>query len=90
MTQLNQQSLNIKKIRDLANSFDADSLESCIQLAMSNKDNPCYENNDLEEVMNVLAKANFIRSQVEQGMTIAVAMRELGKRMRFIQGVDYE
>ena len=87
---MNQQSLNIKEIRDIANSFDAVSIETCMQLALENKDNPCYENNELEEVMNVLAKANFVRSQVEQGNTLALAMRELGKRMRFIQGADYE
>lgn len=82
---MNPQSLNIKEIRDVANSFDTGSIESCLQLAMENQDNPCYENVELEEVMNVLAKANFVRGQVEQGITIAVAMRELGKRIRTLQ-----
>ena len=90
MTQLNQQSLNIKEIRDIANSFDTVSIESCMQLAMENKANPCFENTELEDVMNILAKANFVRSQVEQGMSLAVAMRELGKRMRFVQGTEHE
>ena len=61
-----------------------------MQLALKNKANPCYVNNELEEVMNILAKANFVRSQVEQGNTLALAMRELGKRMRFIQGTEHE
>lgn len=83
---MNQQSINIREIRDVANRFDTNSIESCIQLAMENKENPCYPNDELEEAMNTLAKANFVRGQMEQGMSLSVAIRELGKRIRSIQG----
>lgn len=86
MTQLDQQSINIREIRDVANRFDADSIETCIQLAMDNKENPCYPTDELEQAMNILAKASFVRNQMKQGMTLAVAIRELGKRIRSIQG----
>ena len=82
---MNQQTINISEIRDLADRFDADSIEACIQLAMENKENPCYANDELEEIMNVLTKANFVRSQMEQGMNLADAIRELGKRIRSLQ-----
>ncbi len=79
---MNQQSVNMREIRDVANRFDANSLESCIQLAMENKDNPCYPNDEREETMNVLAKGLYVRSQMEQGKTSAEAIRVLGKRIR--------
>lgn len=83
---MNQQSINMREIRDVANRFDADSIDSCIQLAIENKENPCYPNDELEEVMNILAKANFVRNQMEQGINLTAAIRELGKRIRSVQG----
>jgi hypothetical protein len=85
MTQLVQQSINIREIRDVANRFDAGSIETCIQLAIENKANPCYPNDEPEEIMNVLAKSLFVRSQMEQGKTSAEAIRVLGKRIRSVQ-----
>ena len=82
---MNQQSINMREIRNVANGFDADTIETCIQLAMKNKDNPCYPNDELEETINVLAKGLFIRSQMEQGLSLAHAARELGKRIRSLQ-----
>ncbi len=52
---MNQQTINMREIRDVANRFDAGSIEACIQLAM------------------------------EQGMNLAQAARELGKRIRSLQ-----
>lgn len=83
---MNQQSINMREIRNVANRFDADSIDSCIQLAIENKENPCYPNDELEEVMNVLAKANFVRNQMEQGINLTAAIRELGQRIRSVQG----
>lgn len=79
-------SLHIAEIRELARRYDADSIEQCMELALQNQPNPCYGAGDLEEVMNVLAKANFVSEQTEKGMTIAEAIRELGKRIRAVQG----
>ncbi len=86
MTQTNQQSTHISEIRDLAKRFDANALEKCMQRALQNKDNPCYAADEFEDVINVLAKANFVTTQMQQGQTIAGAIRELGKRIRSIQG----
>ena len=86
MIQMEQQSINIKEIRDVANRFAADSIDTCIRLVMDNKENPCYPSDGLEEAINILEKASFVRGQMEQGMSLAIAMRELGKRIRSIQG----
>lgn len=75
----------MREIRDLANRFDANSIESCIQLAMENKKNPCYTTGETEEVISVLAKTSFVQTLMQQGLSIAEAVRELGKRIRKIQ-----
>ena len=82
---MNQQSFYIREIRDVANRFDSDSINSCIQLAMDNKENPCYASDELENAMSILAKASFVRGQMEQGVSLALAIRELGKRIRLLQ-----
>lgn len=86
MSQIASQSMNISEIRDLANSFSSDAIDKCIQLAMENKENPCYSGIELEDAMNILVKANFIKGQMEQGMSMAHAIRDLGKRIRSVQG----
>lgn len=86
MKQTSQQSMHISEIRDLANRFSSEAIEKCIQLAMENKENPCYSAIELEDAMNVLAKANFVKSQMEQGMSLAEAIRDLGNRIRSVQG----
>lgn len=82
------QAMHIPEIRDLSKRFDAGAIEQCIELVLQNKLNPCYSAGGQEEVMNVLAKANFVTEQIEQGKTLAEAIRELGKRIRLIQVSD--
>ena len=76
---------HIKEIRELANHFSAEAIENCMQLALEGKENPCFQAGKLEEMMNVLAKASFVREQIEQGSSLGDAIRELGKRMRAAQ-----
>jgi len=78
-------SMHIGEIRELAKHFDAASIEQCMELALQNKPNPCYSAGDLEDIMNVLAKASFVKAQQEQGESLAEAIRELGKRIRAVQ-----
>ncbi|MGD9385744.1 MAG: hypothetical protein PVF28_04260 [Thioalkalispiraceae bacterium] len=85
-TEQKHQAMHIAEIRDLAKRFDANTIEKCMQLALENKDNPCYSGGELEEVMNVLAKASFVKEQTDEGMSLAEAIRELGKRIRAVQG----
>ncbi|MDH5178303.1 MAG: hypothetical protein OEZ39_09170 [Gammaproteobacteria bacterium] len=62
--------LHMAEIRELAAQYDAARIESCIQLAARDKANPCYSQGDVEEVLNVLAKAGFVAAQMEQGKTM--------------------
>ena len=76
----------ITEIRELAKQFNAGAIEECIELALQNRENPCYSRGEQEDIMNVLAKVNFVKVQMQRGLSLAQAMRELGKRMRVIQG----
>jgi hypothetical protein len=78
--------MHIAEIRELAKRFDADAIEQCMELALHNQPNPCYAAGELEDVMNVLAKASFVKELTDKGMSIAEAIRELGKRIRAVQG----
>ena len=82
-----KQSINIKEIREIVNRFGSDAIEECMQLVMAGKVNPCYSKPETEDMMNVLAKASFVRTQIEKGSSQPEAIRELGNRIRLIQGV---
>ena len=78
--------IHIAEIRELAKRFSADQIENCMELVLQHQDNPCFDKEEAEEAMNVLAKAEFVKAQMEQGSTLAEAMRELGRRIRAAQG----
>lgn len=77
---------HIADIRRLAGHYGASAIEQCIQLALADQANPCYSAQETSETMNVLAKTGFVIGQMQRGMTLAQAMRELGRRMRAVQG----
>ena len=79
----------IAEVRELASRFDAESIEKCTELALRGQKNPCYAAGELENVMNVLAKVSFVRGQMLLGKSLALAIRELGSRMRAIQSIGY-
>ena len=85
MTQKSHTSMAIAEVRELASRFDVESIEKCMDLALRGQNNPCYAAGELEHVMNMLAKSSFVRGQMRIGMPIAVAIRELGKRMRVLR-----
>jgi hypothetical protein len=86
MTKSKSGDLHIPEIRALAARFSAEQIERCIELTLQRNDNPCIAERDLQEAMNVLAKAEFVKAQIERGMTQQEAMRELGRRIRAMQG----
>lgn len=90
MSQIASQSMNIAEIRELAKRFTSVQIDTCIQLVIENKENPCYSGNEAEKIMNVLAKANFVSEQMDKGMSLANSTRELGKRIRAVQGGGHD
>lgn len=76
----------IAVVRSLVLRYGVEELESCLQRQLKNDGNPCYQKTDAEQVINVLAKAGFIKMQMQKGLSLVAAVRELGKRMRAMQG----
>ena len=82
----NQKHNSMADVRTLASELDKTRLEQCIEQSITNQPNPCFYLGSTEEIVNVLTKAVYIRSRVDKGESINQAMRELGKRIRSIQG----
>jgi len=81
MKSANKPDFSLKTLRVLAKNFTQIELEKCLDLAVENKVNPCFCA-ATEEALSTLAKASFVRKEIDQGKTLAEAMRELGKRIR--------
>ncbi len=78
--------MNIKEIKELASKFTPEQLENCILQTIQDGKNECEITGDVEEVVNILAKAQTVRELMEQGMSQMEAIRELARRIRQVQG----
>lgn len=74
--------LDLKEIRELASRFTPEQIEGCITQQISTGENVCLRNDASEEIVNELAKAQFIRDLTGKGLSLAEALRELARRMR--------
>jgi hypothetical protein len=77
--------LHLAEIRALAQRFSPDELEACIRDQLEEGANVCEPSGRTEEIVGVLAKAEFVKALMEKGFTLSEAMRELGRRMRAVQ-----
>ena len=77
-------SSSMSDVRELAIRYDNEVLTNCMELALNNRNNCCYSASHPADVINVLAKASFVKQLQADGLSTAEAMRELGKRMRAI------
>lgn len=75
-------------IRELARRFSAEQLEACLNAEIEIGSNPCVQDGRVQEVVSVLAEAEFVREQVERGVPPADAIRDLARRMRSVQDAD--
>ncbi|MDH5648043.1 MAG: hypothetical protein OEY67_00180 [Gammaproteobacteria bacterium] len=87
MTDSAQQDLHLAEIRELAQRYSAEMIEQCLQQALSQQENPCFDDDEVQKVVSVLAKAEFVKSLMSQGKTLSEAMRELGRRIRAVQNL---
>jgi hypothetical protein len=85
-----RQDMHIGEIRELAKRFTPQQLEDCIGRQLSEGSNPCDTEASVEETINVLAKAEYVKHLVEQGMSVNEAIRELGRRVRAAQQASSE
>jgi hypothetical protein len=82
---MQRQKIDIAEIKELASRFTAQDLEACINQQLTEGWNVCKGSGPTEEVINELAKANFVRELVEKGYSTNEAVRELARRIRAFQ-----
>jgi hypothetical protein len=80
--------VNITQIRCLAGSYRAVELEACILEMLEKGSNNCLAMQDRTEGISILSMAKFVRSQMEEdGVSVFLALRRLGQRMRGVVSV---
>ena len=75
-------SSSMSDVRELATRYDNEALATCMKQALNDRSNSCYSALNSTNVINVLARASFVKQLQTDGLSIAEAIRELGKRMR--------
>jgi len=78
-------SLEIKEVRELAKKFSPEEIEGCIGQQLETGENVCLRDESSERIISELAKAQFIRSMMDKGMTLPDSLRELARRMRSLR-----
>jgi hypothetical protein len=77
--------LNVREIREIAKKYSPEQIEDCITTQIETGENICVHNEKTDVIINDLSKAGFIREQMDNGMSLADALRELALRMRQVQ-----
>ena len=80
-----QKQIKIKEIRELAQRFTPDEIEGCIAQQLQEGKNVCEVAGPADQVIDELAKAEFVRNLVERGTPLLDAIRELARRIRQVQ-----
>lgn len=78
--------MNVANVRQLAQTHTRPQLEACLTAALNGEPNSCTSLGTSEDQLNDLAKAEFVRGKMDDGMTAPLAMRDLAARMRRAQG----
>jgi hypothetical protein len=77
--------MDIKQLRDIAKKYTPEEIEGCITQQIETGDNVCLTDANSEKIINELSKAEVIRQLMNEGMSLADALRELARRMRLAQ-----
>lgn len=77
--------IDIKEIKQLAKKFTAEELDICINQQLNQGSNVCGLSGSNEYVINELAKAEFVRQKMDEGVSLIDAVRELASKIRRFQ-----
>lgn len=84
-TRLPHPDLHLAEIRTLAQRFSPEELEACLNDQIQKGENVCESSGRTEEIVSVLAKAEFVKALMGKGATLPEAIRDLGRRIRALQ-----
>lgn len=82
---MEKQDLHLKEIKELAKQFTPEEIENCIAQQLEKGENICDVVGPMEEVINILSKAEFVKESMAKGISMTDAIRDLAKRIRAIQ-----
>lgn len=82
--------IDLQEIKELSKRFTPEQIEGCITQQLETGKNVCLRDEPSERIINELAKARFVRSMMDEGMSLADALRELARRMRQVQSFSGE
>ena len=77
--------IHLAEIRALAQRISPDELEACTRHQLAEGSSVCDLSGRTDEIVGVLAKAEFVKAFMEKGFSLSEAIRELGRRMRAVQ-----
>lgn len=77
--------IDLQEIKELSKRFTPEQIEGCITQQLETGENVCLRDESSEKIINELAKARFVRSLMDEGLSLADALRELARRMRQAQ-----
>ncbi len=75
----------LRQIKDIAQRYTPEEIESCITQQVETGKNVCLSDERSERIVTQLSKAGVVRDFMNQGMSLADALRELARRMRLLQ-----
>jgi len=82
---MEKQDIHIKEIRELAQRFTPEEIESCIKQQLQEGMNICEVTGPAEHVIGELARAGVVKELMEKGISLTDAVRELARRIRRVQ-----
>ncbi|MEO5356986.1 MAG: hypothetical protein H7844_06775 [Nitrospirae bacterium YQR-1] len=83
---MERQNINIKEIKELAQKFSTQEIETCITQQLQEGVNECKLGGPTDHVINELSKAEYVSNRMAEGASVIDAMRELAKKIRNVQG----
>lgn len=74
-----------QELKEIAKKFTPEQIEGCITQQIETGENICLTDENSDKIITELSKAGVVRNLMEEGMSLADALRELARRMRLVQ-----
>lgn len=74
-----------QELKEIAKRFTPEQIEGCITQQIETGENICLTDENSDKIITELSKAGVVRNLMEEGMSLADALRELARRMRLVQ-----
>jgi hypothetical protein len=74
-----------QELKEIAKKFTPEQIEGCITQQIETGENICLADENSDKIITELSKAGVVRKLMEEGMSLADALREMARRMRLVQ-----